>query len=135
MAAGPLPAPASVVSIAPRIEPHVVEVAVWYPFGAADEAVAAAAEKVAELLAAPDLGTPLVDTPDVDDDSRQAANTAMVQAVARAVIAEAQNIAAAAVRDLITKPGALRGLLPTEPPPDPGVPWLNNGVLAFTPDA
>ncbi|MBW4968328.1 hypothetical protein KZZ04_18520, partial [Pseudoalteromonas sp. CR1] len=84
MAAGPLPTLASVVSIAPRIEPHVVEVAVWYPFGAADEAVAAAAARVEELLAQPDLGAAIVSAPtDLSDDGPRVADTAFVQAIAR----------------------------------------------------
>lgn len=136
MAASPIQGLPAVVSIAPRLEPHLVEVMVWYPFGAADEAVAAAAAKVEELLARPDLGAVLVDAPsDLNDDSPRAADTAFVQAIARIVVEEAQNLANAAVSDLITKPGAMRSMLPTEPPATPGTPWLNKGVLAFTPDA
>ncbi|WP_159392718.1 hypothetical protein [Methylobacterium sp. C1] len=135
MAASPMPALPAVVAIAPRLEPHLVEVVVWYPFGAADEAVAAAAAKVAEVLAAPDLGAPTADTPDVDEDSPRVATAAMVQAVARLVIEEARKIAAAAVVDLMTKPGVMSGMLPTEPPPDAETPWLNKGGLAITPKA
>lgn len=142
MAASPIPGLPAVVSIAPRLEPHLVEVVVWYPFGAADEAVAAAAAKVEELLAEPNLGAALVETPGFDDDSPRAASTAFAQELIRALrdelkayaVAQAEELAAAAVNDLITTPGKLRGLLPIELPSAPGVPWLNNGVLAFTPD-
>jgi len=127
------------VSIVPRFEPHLVEVVVWYPFGAADEAVAAAAAKVAELLAQTDLGAAFATSPDADDDSPRVATAAMVQAVARLVIERAEKSAAQIIRkaiaDLLTTPNTLRAFLPTEPPDQPGMPWLDKGVLAITPDA
>ena len=131
----PLAVPPPAVAIAPRLEPHLVEVVVWYPFGAADEAVADAAAAVAALLAQPNLGAATAETPGPDDESPRVATTAMVQAVARLVTAEARRIAAEAVRALMTEPGRLRGMLPTQPPPEPGTPWLDGGVLAITPEA
>ena len=135
MDAVPIPVPPPAVALAPRLEPHLVEVVVWYPFGAADEAVAAATAAVAERLAGPDLGPATAETPEADEDSPRVATAAMVQAVARLVAVEAERLAAEAVRALLTEPGRLRAMLPTEPPPEPGIPWLDGGVLAITPDA
>ena len=130
----PIPVPPPAVALAPRLEPHLVEVVVWYPFGAADAAVAEAAAAVAALLAQPNLGAATAETPEAGDESPRVATTAMVQAVARLVTAEAREIAAEAVRALMTEPGRLRALLPTESPPEPGTPWLDGGVLAITPN-
>ncbi|MGU3417789.1 hypothetical protein [Methylobacterium sp. D54C] len=134
MVAGPSPVPPQAVAVAASLEPHLVEVVVWYPFGAADEAVAAAAARVEALLAAPRLGAASAETPDTDDDGPRVATTAMVQAVARLVLDQARAIAAAALRDLMTEPGRLRALLPTAPPPDAATPWLDRGTVAITPD-
>lgn len=132
--ANALPAPS--VAVVPRIEPYLIEVVLPFPLGAADQAVALAAEKVAELLAQPNLGAALVDAPsDLTDESPRAADTAFVQGVARLVVEQAREIAAAAIVDLVKTPGKLRGMLPTDLPPDAGTPWLNNGVLTVTPDA
>ena len=127
------------VAIVPRLEPCLVEVVVWYPFGAAAAAVAAAAAKVAELLARPDLGAAFAASPAADEDSARVATAAMVQAVARQVVALAEKSAAQIVQktiaDLLTTPNTLRAFLPTEPPDRPGMPWLDRGGLAITPDA
>ncbi len=120
------------VDVLPRVEPYIVGVVLSYPLGAADQAVADAASKVAELLAQPDLGAALAVTPDDAEDSPRVATAAMVQAVARAVVEQARDLAAAAVHDLLTTPGRLRDMLPTEPPDRPGLPWLDRGGLVIT---
>lgn len=125
-----LPAPS--VAVVPRIEPYLVEVVVPFPLGSADEAVALAARTVAELLAQPDLGAAVAQTPGTDEDSPRVATAAMVQAVARGVVAQAHAIVRDAIRDLLTTPGRLAGLLPTEPPPEDLVPWLDRGALTIT---
>lgn len=125
-----LPAPS--VAVVPRIEPYLVEVVVPFPLGSADQAVALAAQKVAELLAHPDLGEALASTPDVDEDSPRVATAAMVQAVARLIVEQAREIAQAAIVDIMTTPGKLAGMLPTEPPLDDLTPWLNKGGLTVS---
>jgi len=125
-----LPAPS--VAVVPRIEPYLVEVVLPFPLGSADQAVALAAAKVAELLAQPSLGAALATTPGVEEDSPRVATAAMVQAVARLVVEQAREIAAAAIVDVLTAPGKLKGMLPTEPPADDGVPWLNKGGLVVS---
>lgn len=129
-----LPAPS--VAVVPRLEPYLVEVVIPFPLGSADEAVALAARMVAELLAQPDLGAALATTPGPDEDSPRVATAAMVQAVARHVVEQARAIAEAAaqaaIRDLLTTPGRLAGLLPTEPPAEDLVPWLDHGGLTVT---
>lgn len=137
--AAPDPILPEVIAIVPRLEPYLVEVVVWYPFGAADEAVTAAAATVEALLAQPDLGAALATSPPADDDSPRVATTEMVQAVVRQALAaagtDAARIVQAAIADLLTTPNTLRALLPTEPPDEAGRPWLDGGVLAITPEA
>lgn len=72
-------APTASVAVVPRLEPYLVEVVVLYPFGSADEAVAAAAQTVEALLNGPELGAATVATPPPGDDSPRAANTEFVQ--------------------------------------------------------
>ena len=124
------------VAVVPRIEPYLIEVVLPFPLGSADQAIAAAAEKVAELLAQPDLGAATVDAPaDLKDESQRVADTAFVQGVARLIVEQAEAFTLAAITDLMKTPRKLRRMLPTEPPPDAGTPWLDNGVLSITPDA
>lgn len=129
-----LPAPS--VAVVPRLEPYLVEVILPFPLGSADQAVAEAAAAVAALLAdAAFTGRPTAPTAEPDDASLQIANTAFVQAVARTVTQAARTIARDAIRDLFTKPGALKALLPTELPDRPELPWLDGGTLVITPSA
>ena len=128
-----LPAPS--VALVPRIEPYLVEVVVPFPLGFQNEAEALLSKTIADLLARPTLGEALATTPEPDEDSPRVATAAMVQSVARLVVQQAQELTAAAIVDMLTTPGKLRGMLPTEPPPDAGTPWLNKGLLAITPDA
>ncbi len=136
MAIGPLDTPAGgAPAIVERYEPQVVEVVVHYPFGAADEAVAAAAATVQAPLDGPSLGAATADTPQADDDSPRVATTAMVQAVARAVLAETAPAVRRALAQLLTTPAELRALLPAAPPDTPDTPWLSRDALAVTPGA
>lgn len=123
------------VGVVSVLEPRLVEVAVWFPFGASDEAVAAAAATVADLLARPDLGAALAESPDADDASRRVATAEMVQAVARAVTEAAREIAAAAILDVFTSPKKLRAMLPDTQPATPETPWRDGDTIAFTPPA
>lgn len=76
------------VAVAPRFEPYVAEIVLSFPLGSADEAVKAAADTVAELLANAHLtGGPSADTPPVTDESTRIATTAFVAAYYRELTA------------------------------------------------
>ncbi|MFB0491814.1 hypothetical protein ABIE45_004400 [Methylobacterium sp. OAE515] len=128
----------------PGLQPCIVEVVVLQPLGSAEAAIQAARAEVARLLADVALtGVPTTPTPATDAESRQIANAAMVQAVARAVLeraleavpAIARAQAKAAIAELLTTPHVLTGLIAAAKPDTPETPYLSGGLLAVTPPA
>ncbi|MEN3212223.1 hypothetical protein PUR23_19625 [Methylorubrum populi] len=113
---------APVLTTVPRYEPYLVEVVLPFPVGAADEAVAAAAAAVKDLLASADMtGEPRAPTPETDDRSRRLATTAFVHELVELTL-----------KTLLQTPGVLSGYLPKDAPAQDGLPYLSGGVVAIT---